>query len=132
MNPYIKFVNYPQNYNWILELIWPQPSPFVETTNNNIYKTWNGDVLINFKWDTYGKYYFALIWIVFMVLYGCFSAAAMISQQYIDENTRKQLLISTFILGLIHLTFEVRQLFNNPIKYLNFWDMLGIYIYCLF
>src|SRR5262249_14179540 len=77
MNPYIKFVNYPQLQNypllqnhlqnypslqyyiyWLLELIKPQPSPFVETINRDIYKTWNGEALINFKWDTYGKYYY--------------------------------------------------------------------------
>src|SRR5437763_12313105 len=38
MNPYIKFVNYPQDYNWFLELIKPQSSPFVKTISGDIYK----------------------------------------------------------------------------------------------
>jgi hypothetical protein len=128
MNTYIKFINYPQNYNWIIELIMPQPSPFVEIMNGNIYKTLNGETIINFKWNTYGKYYFALIWMFYTVLYGCFTVAATISQQYIDENTRKQLLIATFIFGLVHLTFEVRQFIYNPTKYFyDFWNLIGKY-----
>ena len=36
MIPYINFVNYSKDYNWFLELIKPQPSPFTETINRNI------------------------------------------------------------------------------------------------
>ncbi|PKY17222.1 hypothetical protein RhiirB3_382357 [Rhizophagus irregularis] len=43
MIPYIKFVNYPKNYNWFLELIRPQSSPFIKTISKDIYKTWNGE-----------------------------------------------------------------------------------------
>jgi hypothetical protein len=56
MIPYIKFVSAPQNYSWWRELIKPQPSPFVETINREIYKTWNGEALINFKWNLYGAF----------------------------------------------------------------------------
>ncbi|PKY32367.1 hypothetical protein RhiirB3_450509, partial [Rhizophagus irregularis] len=55
MIPYINFVNYSKNYNWFLELIRPQSSPFTKTINRNIYKTWNGEALINFKWNSYGN-----------------------------------------------------------------------------
>ncbi|RGB28686.1 hypothetical protein C1646_767546 [Rhizophagus diaphanus] len=47
MIPYINFVNYSKDYSWLLELIRPQPSPFTETINRNIYKTWNGEKHIN-------------------------------------------------------------------------------------
>ncbi|RIA87082.1 hypothetical protein C1645_828290, partial [Glomus cerebriforme] len=70
MIPYIKFVNYPKDYNWLLELIKPQPSPFAKIKNEDIYKTWNGEALINFKWNKYGKYYYTIIWISFMALLG--------------------------------------------------------------
>ncbi|GET62243.1 hypothetical protein GLOIN_2v1874127 [Rhizophagus irregularis DAOM 181602=DAOM 197198] len=56
MVPYIKFVNYPLYYNWFLELIKPQPSLFVETISRDIYKTWSGEAIINFKWNTYGRF----------------------------------------------------------------------------
>jgi hypothetical protein len=126
MNPYIKFVNYPQDYNWFLELIKPQPSPFVKTINRDIYNTWSGETLINFKWETYGKYYYGIIWIVFMALLGCFTAAATIPQQYIDVDIRNQLLIVSIILGFIHLSFEIRQFIYDPIKWIyNFWNIFG-------
>ncbi|PKC51839.1 hypothetical protein RhiirA1_482869 [Rhizophagus irregularis] len=128
MIPYINFVNYSKDYNWFLELIRPQSSPFTQTMNRNIYKTWNGEALINFKWKAYGKYYYAMIWILFMVLLGCFTAAATISQQYISEEVRQQLFIISIILGFIHLIFEIRQFFYNIIKWFyNFWNIFGKY-----
>ncbi|PKY44899.1 hypothetical protein RhiirA4_459349 [Rhizophagus irregularis] len=131
--PYIKFVNYPQNYNWLLEiLIRPQPSPFVKTISRNIYKTWNGEALINFKWNTYGKYYYIIIWITFMAFLCCFTAAATISKQYIDEDMRKQLLITSIIFGFIHLSFEIHQIIYNPIKWIqDFWNIFDIMAYVL-
>ncbi|CAB4438000.1 unnamed protein product [Rhizophagus irregularis] len=39
--PYIKFVNYPQDYDWYWELIKPKTSPFIEVKNRDIYKTWS-------------------------------------------------------------------------------------------
>jgi hypothetical protein len=126
MNPYIKFVNYPKDYNWFLELIWPQPSPFVKTINRNIYSNWNGEVLVSFKWNTYGKYYYAMIWIGFLALLGCFSVPATVTD--IDENVRNRLLIATIILGFIHLSFEVRQILYDPVKWIrDFWNIFGKY-----
>ncbi|PKK71495.1 hypothetical protein RhiirC2_828062 [Rhizophagus irregularis] len=112
-------------YNWILELINPQPSPFVETINRDIYKTWNGESLINFKWDNYGKYYYAIIWIGFNVFLGCFTAAASVPQ--INSNDQSHLLIASFILGLIHLSFEVRQFIYSPSKWIDdYWNFFVI------
>ncbi|RGB28185.1 hypothetical protein C1646_768131 [Rhizophagus diaphanus] len=126
MIPYIKFVNYPRDYNWLWELIKPQSSPFVKTISREIYKTWNGEALINFKWNTYGKYYYAIIWILFMALLGCFTSAATIPQHYFSDNTQKQLLIASIILGFIHLSFEVRQIIYNPIKWIhNLWNIFA-------
>ncbi|GBB98777.1 hypothetical protein RclHR1_03320003 [Rhizophagus clarus] len=127
MNPYIKFVTYPQNYNWFLELIMPQSSPFVKIISKDIYETWNGETLINFKWNKYGKYYYTIIWFGFIVLLGCFTAAATIPQEYIDDNIQKQLLIASIILGFIHLSFKVRQFIYNPIKWVNnFWNIFDL------
>ncbi|PKY42634.1 hypothetical protein RhiirA4_456466 [Rhizophagus irregularis] len=130
VNPYIKFVNYPKDYNWFLELIWPQSSPFVETMNRDIYRTWNGEVLINFKWEHYGKYYYAIIWIRFIAFLGCFTAAATISD--INDDIRNRLLIVSIILGFIHLSFEVRQIIYNPIKWIrDFWNIFDVIAYVL-
>ncbi|RIA99719.1 hypothetical protein C1645_811071 [Glomus cerebriforme] len=88
--------------------------------------------LINFKWNTYGKYYYSIIWISFMVLLGCFTTAATISQQYIDEDTRKQLFIASIILGFIHLSFEIRQIIYDPIKWIkDYWNYFGYKIFII-
>ncbi|PKC72008.1 hypothetical protein RhiirA1_438512 [Rhizophagus irregularis] len=57
-------------------------------------------------------------------LLGCFTTAATIPQQYINDNIQKQLLITSIILGFIHLSFEVRQFIYNPNKWFrNFWNI---------
>ncbi|GET64457.1 hypothetical protein GLOIN_2v1845350 [Rhizophagus irregularis DAOM 181602=DAOM 197198] len=128
MIPYINFVNYSRDYNWKSELFIPRPSPFTETINRNIYKTWNGEALIDFKWNAYGKYYYAMIWILFMALLGCFTTAATIPQQYINEEVRQQLFIASIILGFIHLILEIRQFFYKITEWFkNFWNIFGKY-----
>ncbi|GBC03030.1 hypothetical protein RclHR1_04950002 [Rhizophagus clarus] len=123
MIPYIKFVNYPQEYSWFWELIRPQSSLFVKIISEDIYKTWDGEVLINFKWNTFGKYYYTMIWISYMALLGCFTVTATIPQQYINKDVQKQLLTTSIILGFIHLSFEIRQIIYNPVKWIcDFWN----------
>ncbi|GES95010.1 hypothetical protein GLOIN_2v1537213 [Rhizophagus clarus] len=132
LNPYIKFINYPKNYDWFMELIKPQPSPFVETMNSDIYKTWNGESIINFKWNMYGKYYYAGIWILFMAYLGCFTTAVTISQQYIEKDVQKRLLIASIILGFIHLSFEIRQIIYDFNKWIeDFWNIFDVIAYVL-
>ncbi|GBB98779.1 hypothetical protein RclHR1_03320005 [Rhizophagus clarus] len=132
MDPYIKFVNYPQEYNWFVELFKPKSSPFVKAINRDIYKTWNGEILIDFKWNKYGKYYYLVIWIGFILLLGCFTAAATISKQYIDDNIRNKLLIASIIFGFIHLSFEVRQFIYDPIKWSgDFWNYFDLTAFLL-
>ncbi|UZO16192.1 uncharacterized protein OCT59_007581 [Rhizophagus irregularis] len=133
MVPYFKFINYQQRDNWFLELFYPQTNPFVETTaNKDIYDTWNGEAIINFKWNTYGKYYYSIIWIGFLALLGCFTAAATIPQQYIDDDVRKNLLVASIVIGFIHLIFEVRQFIYDPFKWiLDFWNIFDIIAYVL-
>ncbi|PKK67804.1 hypothetical protein RhiirC2_834909 [Rhizophagus irregularis] len=118
------FQYHQMDYNWFLELIIPQSSPYVKTINRDIYKTWNGETLIDFKWNTYGKYYYIIIWIGFIFLLGCFTAAATIPQQFINDDIQQQLLIISIVLGFIHLNFEIRQFIYNPIKWIhNFWNI---------
>ncbi|PKY29596.1 hypothetical protein RhiirB3_484012 [Rhizophagus irregularis] len=124
--PYIKFVSYPHEYDWWKELIKPKPSPFVKTINRSIYKTWNGEALINFKWNLYGKYYYFGIWILFTALLGCFTAATTLTRELIPDNIRERLLIASIILGFIHFIFEFRQFIYDPIEWIldpwNYFD----------
>jgi len=123
--PYIKFVNYPQDYEWWWELIKPKPSSFVEAINRSIYKTLNGEALINFKWNTYGKYYYFAIWMKFTALLGCYTAAATSSEGLLSDGIRR-LLIASIILGFLHFTFELRQFIYDPIKWIfDAWHYFG-------
>ncbi|POG62139.1 hypothetical protein GLOIN_2v1883107 [Rhizophagus irregularis DAOM 181602=DAOM 197198] len=122
MIPYIKFNNYSQNYNWLLK-----SSPFTKTISKEIFKTWNGEALINFKWNAYGKYYYYTIWIGFLALFGCFIAAI-----YCNDNIRNPLLIISIILGFFHLFFEILQIIYNPIKWFyDPWNWFDIFVYLL-
>ncbi|POG66073.1 hypothetical protein GLOIN_2v378439 [Rhizophagus irregularis DAOM 181602=DAOM 197198] len=123
MIPYIKFNNYSQNYNWLLK-----SSPFAETINKEIFKTWDGEALLNFKWNTYGKYYYRVIWLGFITLLVCFTIAVHCD----NNNIQKPLLITSILLGFIHLIFEVYQFFYNPIKWFSDpWNWFDIIAYIL-
>ncbi|GBC04660.1 hypothetical protein RclHR1_00580025 [Rhizophagus clarus] len=117
MIPYIGFANYPSDYNWFKEFFKPQPNQFVKTINRDFYKTWNAEVLINSKWNSYGRVYYGMIWILFMTFLGCFTAAATIPQQHINGDTRKKLLKASIALGVIHLSVEIRQIIYNFTKW---------------
>ncbi|RIA98030.1 hypothetical protein C1645_813243 [Glomus cerebriforme] len=109
---------------FIRSLFYPRPSPFVKSINGDIYKTFNGEALIKFKWNTYGKYYYTIIWISFIALLGCFTAVAIIPPQYIDKETQQQLLVTSIIFGFAHLFFEIRQIIYDPIKWIyDFWNI---------
>jgi hypothetical protein len=69
-----------------------------------------------------------MIWILFMTLLGCFTTAATIPQQFINEEVRQQLFIASIILGFIHLILEIRQFFYNITNWFkNFWNIFGKY-----
>ncbi len=102
----------------------------METITEEIYKTWNGEALINFKWNSYGKYYYAMIWIKFIALLGCFTVAATLPG--ISKDIRNQLLIASMILGFIHLSFEIRQFIYEPIEWIgDFRNILGMLKYLI-
>ncbi|RIA94897.1 hypothetical protein C1645_803303 [Glomus cerebriforme] len=48
------------------------------------------------------------------------------NMKYINENVQKQLLITSIILGFIHLSFEVRQIIYDPLKWIyDFWNLFA-------
>jgi hypothetical protein len=123
MVPYIKFVNYPQDYNWFVDLFRPKPSPFIETVRSKeIYRTWNGEALINFKWDTYGRYYYYIFWVGFIALFICFTAATL-PQPYFNEDMKRGFLWATIVLGSIQFIVEFRQFIYDPKQWQQFFGM---------
>ncbi|PKY46054.1 hypothetical protein RhiirA4_460806 [Rhizophagus irregularis] len=114
------------DYNRFSDFFWPQSSPFIETINSDIYKTWSGEALLNFKWNTYGKAYHSLFWSGYLILLVCFNVAVRISQQeYVD--IQKILFIISIIFGFFYLCFGVRQFIYDPYKWI--FDIGKIYGY---
>ncbi|EXX65328.1 hypothetical protein RirG_134360 [Rhizophagus irregularis DAOM 197198w] len=111
--PYIKFANYPQDYKWWVDLLLPQPSPFVETMNRDIYKSLNGRELINFKWLTYGYVYHIIIMSGHAFLAVSFSFAANTAifdqSQYRYAAHREQFLRISITFGFFYLFFMLRK-----------------------
>ncbi|PKY50974.1 hypothetical protein RhiirA4_467762 [Rhizophagus irregularis] len=130
INPYIKFVNYSKHYNWFTELILPKPSPFVETINRDIYRTWSGEAILNFKWNKYGKYYHLAIWFGYIILLICFNIAAKISQEHVD--IQRKLLITSITLGSMYLILEIRQFIYDPTKWIqDIGNILVLFVYII-
>jgi hypothetical protein len=107
-----------KNYNLWNELLYTSKSVlFYNIDSNNYYKWWNFAAIVDFKWNTFGKYYYYLIWLFFIIFYSCFSLAIL-------ENNNTLLIIS-IILGFIHLYFEFQQFLWNPKLY--FKDLGNIF-----
>ena len=125
--PFPGYMTYPtpKNYSPFKDFFKPSSSPFTQSRNNEFYKTWNGEAIINFKWRVFGRYYYAAIWILFTIYLTCFTLASIPSNIF-NEEVREKLFIYSIILGLIHLSFKLRQFIWNPIKLIyDIWNWLG-------
>ncbi|KAF0464571.1 transient receptor potential cation channel subfamily a member 1-like [Gigaspora margarita] len=132
--PLPKFNSYPSTYNFWKELISPSCSSFTRYEASELYKWWNGEALLNFKWNSYGKYYYAAIWLFFSFFMGSFLIVSTLSNE-ISVSCQKLLLVATIFLGFLHLTFEIRQLIYSPLAWAidpwNYFD-LGAILFPIF
>src|SRR5947207_5388438 len=83
--PLPSYMSYPKKYNWFKEFIKPRSSPFSQTQNSEFYKTWNGEAIINFKWRIFGRYYYAAIWVLFIIYLTCFTLASIPSSIFNEK-----------------------------------------------
>ncbi|KAF0412139.1 transient receptor potential cation channel subfamily a member 1-like [Gigaspora margarita] len=70
MFPLPNFVTYYENDeddSFFKKLFKPKSSHFINIDDLTFYSTWNGEALINFKWNTFGKKYYFAIWIIYLV-----------------------------------------------------------------
>ena len=106
--PFPKICKYQdKNYNLWNEMLYkPKSVLFHNIDSNNFYKWWNFAAVVDFKWNTFGKYYYYFIWLFYAIFYLCFTFA-------IIENNNT-LFIITIILGFMHLYFEFRQFLWMP------------------
>ena len=71
------------------------------------YNSLNGVAIIDFKWRTFGRYYYFLIWFMFMIFQICFIIRS--SPLTFNNDLQYQLYLITIFIGFIHLSFELRQ-----------------------
>ncbi|RIB00606.1 hypothetical protein C2G38_1146124 [Gigaspora rosea] len=129
--PLPNFVSYPKKYSPWRELLIPKANPFihsnkVEVINEEFYRYLNGEALLKFKWNTYGRKYYLIIWTIYTVFLCSFVVAASFYKS-ISQTTLSILLNITICLGIWHLFFELRQFIFSPLAYLtsawNFFDL---------
>ena len=116
-----------KNYNpWNGFLYRPKSILFCNVDTNDFYRWWNFAAIIDFKWRTFGRYYYCLIWLFYTIFSLCFVLASTLDQNSISDSNRKILFIFSIILGLIHLSFEFRQfLWKLKIYIKDFWNLFG-------
>ncbi|RIB30287.1 hypothetical protein C2G38_2136427 [Gigaspora rosea] len=123
--PLPKFSSYNSTYNPWKELIFPEPSVFSKHQFPELYKYWQGEALLNFKWNTYGKYYYFVIFIFYFIFMVCFLIVATIKG--LSNYTQNLLLFTTIILGILHLIFEIRQFIYFPLSWISdIWNYFDI------
>ncbi|UZO15210.1 uncharacterized protein OCT59_006641 [Rhizophagus irregularis] len=123
--PYINYSHYPLKYSFWKEIFYPQSSVFTDTCVKEFYSNWNGEAIINFKWKTFGRIYYFIIWLLFMVFLVCFTIASYPTNS-ITQEIRIKLYQTTIAFGFYHLLFELRQFIWNPKNYvLSIWNLFG-------
>ncbi|CAG8506102.1 8875_t:CDS:2, partial [Scutellospora calospora] len=126
MSPLPGFVSYPKYDSFWKELINPQLSCFIEFEDLSFYETWNGEAIINFKWDTFGRNYYYAIWAVYTVFLCSFVIVATFSDN-ISWHYQKFFLTTAVILGFWHLFLEIRQFIHSPSNYLSsIWNYIDL------
>jgi len=121
--PYPKLFNYDHDYSFWKEFCKPKSNIFIELDTMELYKHWNGQVILDFKWNAFGFNYYIGIWITNIMLMIC---SATVATTQLSDDRRNTLLAIIIILGLFHLNFEIRRFVWNPVKYISdLWNYFG-------
>jgi len=83
-------------------------SKISEIQSCDLYSDWNGEALINFKWDHFAKFYHYCNWFIFTIFLFVFAFSNVYPTKF---------LIIDIILGLFLLLIEARKFIFNPKKY---------------
>ncbi|GET58058.1 hypothetical protein GLOIN_2v1781806 [Rhizophagus irregularis DAOM 181602=DAOM 197198] len=125
----IDYCYYPFEYSGWKEIFYPQSSVFTDTCKKEFYTSWNGEAIINFKWNTFGRIYYFVIWLLFMVFLVCFTVASYPTLS-ITRDVRINLYQTSIAFGFFHIIFELRQFIWNPKKYFSsIWNLFDISAY---
>ncbi|CAB5365039.1 unnamed protein product [Rhizophagus irregularis] len=130
--PLYKFSSFSTNFDLYHDIYKPKSNAFVDMHYPAFYKEWNAEALLNFKWHTYGKYYYYTHWIWFLIYLLMFSIGTTASSSVLSTGMRNILLSASIIIGFVFFSFEIRDFFWRPRKYLkNFWNLFdcGAYLF---
>ena len=123
--PYVNCSCYPLDYSWWKEILYPQSSVFIGTCKKEFYTNWNGEAIICFKWEKFGRFYYFAIWLKFMIFLVCFTIASHPTNS-ITQEVRIELYQTSIAFGFLHLIFELKQFIWNPKKYVSsVWNWFG-------
>ncbi|PKC68902.1 hypothetical protein RhiirA1_533856 [Rhizophagus irregularis] len=102
---------------------------FCNIDSNHFYNWWNFAAIIDFKWKTFGRVYYYLIWLFYTIFYVCYSLASTLE---LSDFYFKLLLIISIIFGSTFLIFEIRRiLWNYKIYFNNVWNLFDVGAYLL-
>ncbi|CAB4380596.1 unnamed protein product [Rhizophagus irregularis] len=97
---------------------------FCNIDSNHFYNWWNFAAIIDFKWKTFGRVYYSLIWLFYIIFYICYSLSSTLEQKSISDFYFKLLFIISVIFGSIFLIFEIRQcLWNYKHYFKDIWNL---------
>ncbi|CAB5390109.1 unnamed protein product [Rhizophagus irregularis] len=120
------------NSIWNEFLYKPKSILFCNIDSNHFYNWWNFAAIIDFKWKTFGRVYYYLIWLFYTIFYGCYSIASTLDQKFIPDFYFKLLFIISIIFGSTFLIFEIRQcLWNYKHYFKDIWNLFDVGTYLL-
>ncbi|PKB95344.1 hypothetical protein RhiirA5_436889, partial [Rhizophagus irregularis] len=91
-------------------------SHFYAFSHEEFYSNWNGEAIIRFKWNKFGRAYYIIIWLLFTVFLVCFTIASYPTNS-ITREIRIKLYQTSTAFGFFHLIHELRQFIQKPDKY---------------
>ncbi|CAG8498060.1 883_t:CDS:2 [Funneliformis caledonium] len=124
------FATYPTEYNFWMEILRPSDNPFVTLDDKAFYDSWNAEALLNFKWNSFGKFYYFLSWVLFTIFLLSFGIGSTLSPPYMSDDTRNVFLRISIIFGVFHVFHEVRQIIWNWYRYFtDLWNWFDLFAY---
>ncbi|CAB5376351.1 unnamed protein product [Rhizophagus irregularis] len=63
----------------------PKSLLFCNIDSNHFYNWWNFAAIIDFKWRTFGRIYYFLIWFLYIVYYICYTLASILEPNFITD-----------------------------------------------
>ncbi|GBC02522.1 hypothetical protein RclHR1_04660015 [Rhizophagus clarus] len=120
------------NSIWNKFLYKPKSILFCNIDSKNFYNWWNFAAIIDFKWKTFGRVYYYLIWLFYTIFYVCYSLASTLEQKSIPDFYFKLFFIISIIFASIFLIFEIRQcLWNYKCYFKDIWNLFDMRAYLL-